>query len=50
MTLAGFDGLDLSFCVHGSDDPEQRRAAVGRSVSHLQKALAAIKSTLEANQ
>ncbi len=27
-----------------------RKAAVGRSVSHLQKALAAIRSTLEANQ
>jgi len=27
-----------------------RKAAVGRSVSHLQKALAAIKNTLEANQ
>jgi hypothetical protein len=66
--------MDLSFCVRGSDDPQQpgfylimamgseqagltgakgsviRKAAVGRSVSHLQKALAAIKNTLEANQ
>jgi hypothetical protein len=66
--------MDLSFCVRGSDDPQQpgfylimamgseqagltgakgsviRKAAVGRSVSHLQKALTAIKNTLEATQ
>jgi hypothetical protein len=66
--------LDLSFCVRGSNDPQQpgfylimamgseqagltgakgsivRKAAVGRSVSHLQNALTKIRSTLESNQ
>ncbi|HTC93770.1 MAG TPA: hypothetical protein VK699_09995 [Terriglobales bacterium] len=66
--------LDLSFCVRGSNDPQQpgfylimamgseqagltgikgsivRKAAVGRSVSNLQNALANIRSTLEATR